>query len=187
MGFARRPGESVNSVLARYEVTRQRAALEGQTVIPFEAQMLQVFRFLGTSSHQVAQLLQPIGGQMPTNEQDFNAVCMTIRRYGHITENAPNNIAQALNGPMRPARPGAYHADTQPSAGSQPASNTMGAYPVQQWAHGDPIVHDPNSSLPPLWDAPTQNTYYDTHGDIGPPQVQQGTWYGHGPPTNSYQ
>ena len=71
MGFTRSPGESVNSVLSRYEISRQRAAIEGQTVIPFEAQMLQVFRVLGTSPHQMAQLLQPIGGQMPTNEADF--------------------------------------------------------------------------------------------------------------------
>ena len=70
---------------------------------------------------------------------------------------------------------------------SQPASNAIGAYPVQQWAHGDPIVHDPHSSLPPLWDAPTHNNHYDICGNNGPPQVQQGTWHGHGPTHNAYQ
>ena len=30
MAFARRPGETINSVLSRYETVRQRAAMEGQ-------------------------------------------------------------------------------------------------------------------------------------------------------------
>ena len=33
LAFARRPSESINAVLARYEVVRQRAALEGQFVM----------------------------------------------------------------------------------------------------------------------------------------------------------
>ena len=148
--------------------------------MPLEGQMLQLFRALGTQAHQMTQLLQPLGGQMPTNEADFNAVCLSIRRYGHITENAPNNIGQALNGPMRQARPGTYHTNEQngsPGQGNQPASDS---YTVQSWAHGDPIVHDPHNSLPPLWEAAT-------YGNTEPPRVQQGIWFGQSSTQHSYQ
>ena len=148
--------------------------------MPSEGQTLQLFRALGTTPQQMTQLLQPLGGQMPTNEADFNNVCMSIRRYGHITENHPNNIGQALSGPMRAARPGAYHTNEQhnaPGSADKPPSNS---YTVQTWAHGSPLVHDPHNSLPPLWEAPT-------YGNSEPPQVQQRTWFGQSSTQHPYQ
>ena len=44
LAFSRRPSESINAVLARYEVVRQRAALEGQFVMSTEGCSLQLLR-----------------------------------------------------------------------------------------------------------------------------------------------
>ena len=41
-------------------------------------------------------------------ERQLQDLCIQLRRYGHISENAPGNVATALQGPLRQARPGAY-------------------------------------------------------------------------------
>ena len=89
MAFARKPGESINAVLSRYEIVRQRAALEGQFTMPIGGQALQLFRSVGMNPQQMMTILQPLGGQLPTNDQEFNMVCQQLRRYGHIAENYP--------------------------------------------------------------------------------------------------
>jgi hypothetical protein len=38
----------------------------------------------------------------------FQQLCAQLRRYGHISENAPGNVGAALHGPPRQARLGAY-------------------------------------------------------------------------------
>ena len=44
LAFARKPGENINALLARYEVVRQRAAVEGQFVMSIEGCSLQLLR-----------------------------------------------------------------------------------------------------------------------------------------------
>ena len=53
-------------------------------------------------------ILQPFGGQLPQTDAQFQQLSAQLRRYGHISENAPGNVASALHGPPRQARPGAY-------------------------------------------------------------------------------
>ena len=153
LAFCRNPGGTVNSVLARYEVCRQRAAIEGQFAMPMQGQMLQLLIALGTTPSQMVQLLQPTGGQLPTNEADFNTVCLSIRRYGHITENHPGNIGQALHGPMRPARPGAYHTNEHSGQHDPNGQPNADSYPVQSWSQGPggpSLVHDPYGAPPTI-------------------------------------
>ena len=108
MAFARKPGENVNSLLSRYETVRQRAALEGQFVMSVEGCAVQILRACGIGPQHLFTLLQPFQGQLPQTDQQFNQLCTQLRRYGHISENAPGNIASALQGHPRQARPGAY-------------------------------------------------------------------------------
>ena len=111
MAFARKPGENVNSLLSRYETVRQRAALEGQFVMSVEGCSVQILRACGIGPQHLFTLLQPFQGQLPRTDQQFNQLCTQLRRYGHISENAPGNVAAALHGQPRQARPGAYLAE----------------------------------------------------------------------------
>ncbi len=44
LAFSRRSGESINALLARYEIVRQRAPTEGQFVMSIEGCALQILR-----------------------------------------------------------------------------------------------------------------------------------------------
>ena len=103
LAFARRPGETINALLARYETVRQRAAVEGQFVMSIEGCSLQVLRACNIHSQRLFTLLQPFGGRLPQNDQQFREMCTQLRRFGHISENAPGNIATALQGALRQA------------------------------------------------------------------------------------
>ncbi len=68
--FARRPGESINTLLARYEIVRQRAAVEGQFAMSMEGFALQLLRACNVHANQLILLLPPFGGVMPTIEAE---------------------------------------------------------------------------------------------------------------------
>ena len=137
LAFARKPNESINALLARYEVVRQRAAVEGQLVMSVEGMSLQILRACGMQSQHLMLLLQPFQGRLPWNDMEFSQMCSQLRRHGHIHENTQDNIASALHGDLRQARPGAYFGestghDTQPSyygeTGQPPASSSSNAW-----------------------------------------------------------
>ena len=108
LAFTRLPGESINALLARYETVRQRAAIEGQFVMSIEGCSLQILRACNIQSQHLLTLLQPFGGRLPQNDQQLRDMCTQLRRFGHISEGAPGNIASALQGSFQQARPGAY-------------------------------------------------------------------------------
>ena len=62
LAFARKPGESINAVLSRYEIVRMRAATEGQFVISVEGCALQLLRACNVHPQQLMFILQPSGG-----------------------------------------------------------------------------------------------------------------------------
>ncbi len=108
LAFTRRPGESINAVLARYEIVRQRAAVEGQFVMSMEGCSLQLLRACNIQPNHLFTLLQPFRGQLPQDEPQFHEMCTQLRRFGHISEGTQGNIASSLQGPLRQARPNAY-------------------------------------------------------------------------------
>ena len=124
LAFARRPGETINALLARYETVRQRAAVEGQFVMSMEGCSLQILRACGIQSQHLFTLLQPFGGRLPQTDAQFREMCTQLRRYGHISEGASGNIATALHGPLRQARPNTYLAQQgqDPQGQSDPSS-----------------------------------------------------------------
>ena len=113
LAFARRPSESIDALLARYEVVRQRAAIDGQFAMTIEGCSLQLLRACGTSTNQLYFLLQPFDNKLPTTEAQYNQMVQQLRRQRHSHEHVPGNIATALQGPHRQARAGAYHANPQ--------------------------------------------------------------------------
>ena len=181
MAFARKPGESINAVLSRYEIVRQRAALEGQFTMPIGGQALQLFRSVGMNPQQMMTILQPLGGQLPTNDQEFNMVCQQLRRYGHITENYPGNIGQALHGPFRQARPGAYFAEGGLEAAREAAQRTTSG-DMHTYFGNNRNNHDPQMAA---WDAAPQLLYdpavnpaslWDTGDDYAGQTYGDGAW-----------
>ncbi len=72
LAFARRPGESINAPLARYEVVRQRAATEGQLVMSVDGMSLQLSRATGVQPSQLILLSQQFGGTLPTDEAQYH-------------------------------------------------------------------------------------------------------------------
>ena len=70
LAFSRRQGETINSLLARYEVVRQRAANEGRFVMSIEGCSLQILRAAGVHSTQLTLLMHQFGGRLPNNEAE---------------------------------------------------------------------------------------------------------------------
>ena len=57
LAFHRKSGETINALLARYEVVRQRAAVEGQFVMSVEGCALQLLRACGIQAQHLFNLL----------------------------------------------------------------------------------------------------------------------------------
>ena len=173
LAFARRPGENINALLARYETVRQRANVEGQFVMSVEGCSLQILRACGLGAQHLFTLLQPFQGQLPRTDAQFNELCTQLRRYGHISEGTPGNIASSLHG-NRQARPGAYLAGTDHQALQEAAQrsstsggvasffgNNSGTNPGGHWDSLLPQQPMPGADPFAAW------TNDDTAADIG--------------------
>ena len=93
LAFARRHGEGIDARLARYEIVRQRAAVEGQFVMSIEGCSLQILRACGMQSQHLFTLLKPLNGRMPRDDQEFSVLCQSLKRHGHVSEHVQGNIA----------------------------------------------------------------------------------------------
>jgi hypothetical protein len=113
LAFQRRPGEHIDSLLARYETIRQRAAVGGQFTMSIEGCSLQLLQAVGIQTQHLYTLLQPFGGRLPSTDVQFQAMTAQLRLHGHISEGFHGNDASALSGPMRQARQGSYWSDQQ--------------------------------------------------------------------------
>ena len=98
LAFARRQGESISSVLARYELVRNRARNEGNFDMNVEGNALQLLRATHTSETHMIEFLRPFGGRLPATEVELQQLMTTMRRTYRITEHAPNNLGQHLHG-----------------------------------------------------------------------------------------
>ena len=102
--FDKQPGEDINSLLARYDVVRERAYREGNFALTWEGASLQLIRACGIGANQLISLTQPYGGRLPTNEQEFDNMKAQLRRTYHILEGAPGNLGSLLHGQFHQAR-----------------------------------------------------------------------------------
>ena len=168
LSFGRRAGESVDTLISRFEITRQRARDEGGGAISLETAALLLLRACGVSAEQFQSLTQPFGYRLPTTEVEFNQLGHHLRRMGHIVERFPNNIAAGLRQNAHFSQAFVAEADTGSSAGDQwqgypssgaeawesyhgasagiPATSSSGA----DWAYaalsGDPAASDTESA-----------------------------------------
>jgi len=95
--FHRERNESIDAILNRFRRTRWRAAMGNAGIqMSWEGYTWILLRSIGVSCQDLINVLQPVQGQFPSTEPEFDAMCMTLRRMGHIRENAPHNLAHAL-------------------------------------------------------------------------------------------
>ena len=128
LAFQRKPHESINALLARYEIVRQRAAIEGQFFMNNEGCSLQLLRACNVQPNQLYNLLQPFGQRLPRTDAEFNQMVTQLRRHGRISENAPGNVARALQGQFQQARPGSYYTGADPTQLQQASSGSQHTY-----------------------------------------------------------
>eukprot|EP00974_Lingulodinium_polyedra_P065364 6320289-Lingulodinium_polyedra.AAC.1 len=56
-----------------------------------------LLRAVGVTGPQLMRILQPIGGGMPANQQQFDLLFNQLRVMGHILERGTNNSGNALH------------------------------------------------------------------------------------------
>ena len=94
MAFARRQGESMNSMLACYDLVRNRARVEGNFTFGIEGCALQLMRAINASPEQMTEYCREFNGVFPTTEEQFIQLKQLIRRRAHIIErtNVPRSF-----------------------------------------------------------------------------------------------
>ena len=96
LSFARRSNETVDTLISRFEITRQRAMNEGGGAVSIETAALLLLRACGVTAEQFQVLTQPFGLRLPTVDAEFQQMTHHLRRMGHIVERFPHNIASGL-------------------------------------------------------------------------------------------
>ena len=97
MRFTRKPGERVDELLARFDVIRTNARIEGQFVMSIEGYAVLLLSSLGVTHDNIAQTLAPLRGRLPSNEAQLEEITIYMRRMGHLSAHRPDNIADQLN------------------------------------------------------------------------------------------
>ena len=107
LSFGRESNERIDMLLTRFDTTRMRAAETGGLALSYAGLSWLLIRAVGVSDSQLIQLLQPLGGALPADEQQFTELKGAIRRMGRIIENAPGNMSNMLRGRQNPTH--SYH------------------------------------------------------------------------------
>eukprot|EP00435_Cladocopium_sp_Y103_P061697 s677_g23.t1 len=85
LAFRRQPGETIDSLLVRSDILRNRAHARPGFASNMTGLTWLLLQSLGVSTVAWDRLLAPIGGQMPQNE-DFGGLLERIRRLFHLKE-----------------------------------------------------------------------------------------------------
>ena len=96
--FRRRPGESISATLTRFEQIQQRAEHDAGVIQPYETTAYKLLQVLGFNEKETIEYIKPFGYRMPNNRDEYNRMCLDIRRQLRLTEHQPGNIGSYLNG-----------------------------------------------------------------------------------------
>ena len=170
MHFHRKPGESTATFLMRYDLARQKAAVEGGYALNVETSAAIMLNMLGPHSKEKIQLLlQPTNYSLPRTEPEFRALLDHLRRLARLEEHVPGNIADAINGQSRVRS--AYWTDH--SSGSVPdqaadhSSTFMmgwGSGSSSSTGGGNPAQHT-STGWTPSWQQPSAQS--EQHAYLG--------------------
>ena len=135
LSFTRRQGETVDTLISRFELVRARARNEGGGMVSIETASLILLRACGVSSEQFQTLTQPFGLRLPNTDAEFSRMEHHLRRMGHIVERFPNNIASGLRQPTQHGQAFLAEADTGSSSDAHwgPDGQQSGAVGSTHW------------------------------------------------------
>ena len=126
--FARIPGETVDSLLVRFDVLRNRAAQRGGLGLNATGLSWILFRALNLPPELMDRLLGPNNGQLPQNEVQLVELMGRIRRQGHLFEGRFRPTGhQGATGDT-----GAYYFPTFSNNNNNAESGVQGS-PQQPW------------------------------------------------------
>ena len=94
LGFQRMSGETIDAALCRYATARFRANEEANLNLGPTGTAYHLLRALRVSPQMWTLLLQPFGGNMPTQEQELIQMEEHLRRQGHLLEGVMNQSPQ---------------------------------------------------------------------------------------------
>ena len=98
--FRRIERESIDDAITRFESLRARVAgLDDNFVLPTPVLSLLFLEAMQVPKPAYPLLLQGNAGQLPTTEEQLNAVLMMVRQQGHFAEHThagPQNLAEGL-------------------------------------------------------------------------------------------
>ena len=86
LAFRRQPGETIDSLLVRFDILRNRAHARAGFAINLTGLTWLLLQSLGLGAEQWDRLLAPMGGQMPQNDAEFGGLLERIRRLFHLKE-----------------------------------------------------------------------------------------------------
>ncbi|MCP4853128.1 MAG: hypothetical protein GY903_01375, partial [Fuerstiella sp.] len=174
--FRRQPNERINELLTRFEVSRERAAFEGNYIMTWEGYAITLLRIVGVNDQQLMQLLSPLQGQIPTDEPQFNQMILMMRRMGHIIENQPGNIATALRQGAPGATPTFFAGQTDGQADADTSQGWSGGPGVAAAANEQQTYHQADSDRT-VEEYPSANeTDTETESDSGQERDEDLWW-----------
>eukprot|EP00435_Cladocopium_sp_Y103_P056923 s894_g19.t1 len=86
LSFRRQPGETIGSLLVRFDILRNRAQKRAGFAVNLTGLTWLLLQSLGLGAEAWDKLPAPLGGQMPQNDMEFGAVMERIRRLLHLKE-----------------------------------------------------------------------------------------------------
>ena len=183
LSFKRLPGETIDSVLVRFDILRNRAQARAGFAVNWTGLSWLLLQSLGLNAEMWDRLLAPTGGLMPQNEMQVGELMERVRRLFHLREGRMQATGQ--QGAM--GDPGNFYAD-----GYFPTFETN-AEPANAFMTGDPNPPDPwrNASFPQHayvgsptnhagagpWDAWNQNQSFHANANSNVPCPTCGMYY----------
>ena len=95
-GFVRLPGESVDTVLTRFEVIVQRARTRARIPLQNTHAAWMLMLALRIPTEYWVHLLTPFRGALPTTDMEYRQFIEYVRRFGHLAEAGNYSIAQGV-------------------------------------------------------------------------------------------
>ena len=167
MNFHRLANESIDQLLARFRGVRWRAQQGGGNMaMNWEGYSWLILKACSPNPQQLITILQPFQGRFPSTEADFEAMSLTLRRMGHVLENAYGNIASQLR--MAPSRnffgweSGGNQPSQPPEADPWGGGNDPWSAASSQSA---PVAQPVGAYVAPSAAAPDQQHYGDSGTD----------------------
>eukprot|EP00434_Breviolum_minutum_P026800 symbB.v1.2.023686.t2/scaffold2188.1/size86315/1 len=185
LNFRRMPNESIDSVLVRFDILRNRAHQRAGFMINWTGLSWLLLQALQLNAETWDRLLAPLGGQMPADDAQLNDLMDRVRRLFHLREGRMhNNQQQGATGD-----PGAYFSEEyfptfggtehhnigtprgSACAGMPPPMNSAyaagGPHPPDPWSNSLSGAYGNQNAGHDAWNV-AEHAFHAGHGDACP-------------------